>query len=199
MRLILVRHGQTDFHDPKRAQGHLEVPLNATGKVQAALLAKQYEGIEIDRLIASPLGRAQETARALGRPIETRPEVRERSYGEWEGSAFGEVNEKIAALGRAEGTDDLRGRPPGGESFADVWERTRPFVDELLGYEGTTMVVSHGGALAVMVAQLISGTLETVHSLHFYNCSTTQLERRDDGHVLLHCVSVPVPGDPALP
>jgi broad specificity phosphatase PhoE len=199
MRLILVRHGQTDFHDPKRAQGHSEIPLNATGRAQAQLLAKQYEGVQIDRLIASPLGRAQETAKALGRPIETRPEVRERSYGEWEGGPFGEVNEKIAALGRAEGTDDLRARPPGGESFADVWARTLPFVNEILQDEGTTMVVSHGGALAAMVSQLINGSLETIHSLHFYNCSTTQLERREDGHVLLHCVSVPVPGDPALP
>lgn len=193
-----MRHGQTDFHDPKRAQGHTDVPLNATGKSQAELLARQYEGVQIDRLIASPLGRAQETARALGRPIETRAEVRERSYGEWEGGAFGEVNEKIAALGRSEGTDPLRARPPGGESFADVWIRTRTFVDELLAGEGTTMVIAHGGSIAVMVAQLVHGTLETVHSLHFYNCSTTQLERRPDGHVLLHCVSVPVPGDPAL-
>ena len=196
MRLLLVRHGQTDWHDPKRAQGHTEVPLNARGKEQAALLGKQYENQTIDRLIASDLGRAQETARALARPIETNPIVRERNYGDWEGGAFGEVNAKIAALGVSEGTNELIARPPNGESMADVWTRLEPFVEELRQSQGTTMVVSHGGAIAVMVAQLIHGTLETVNSLHFYNCSTTELERRADGHMLLHRLSEPTPGDP---
>jgi len=198
VKLILVRHGQTDWHDPKRAQGKTDVPLNETGKIQAALLGKQYENVQIDRIFASDLGRAQETARTLKRPIDTRTVLRERSYGEWEGGAFGEVNAMIKAKGEAEGTDDLRAAPPGGESFADVWKRVTPFVQELLELDGTNVVVSHGGTMATMVSQLIHGNLETIHSFHFYNCSSTELEIRADGHILLHCVSTPVPGDPAL-
>lgn len=198
MKLLLIRHGQTDWHDPKRAQGKTDVPLNEMGRVQVALLRKQYENIQVDRVFASDLGRAQETARALNRPIDTRVVLRERSYGDWEGGAFGEVNAKIKAKGEAEGTDDLRAQPPGGESFLDVWKRVTPFVQELLELDGTNVVVSHGGTLAAMVSQLIHGNLETIHSFHFYNCSTTELEIRADGHILLHCVSTPVPGDPAL-
>ncbi|RYG39521.1 histidine phosphatase family protein, partial [bacterium] len=71
MRILLVRHGQTDWHNPKRAQGWTEVPLNDTGRAQATALGEALKGETIDRVIVSDLGRAQDTARALGRPYET--------------------------------------------------------------------------------------------------------------------------------
>lgn len=189
MRLLLVRHGQTDWHDPKRAQGWTDVPLNETGRAQAALLGAALQSETIDRVLASDLDRAQDTARALGRPYETDRRLRERNYGDWEGGDFATVNLNIAAKARAEEVSLDEVRCPNGESVEDVWQRLSPLVDELRQGQGTTLVVAHGGAVAVMLSQLIRGSTSTTHSFHFSNCSVTELERRSDGHMLLHRLS----------
>lgn len=189
MRLLLVRHGQTDYHDPKRAQGWSEIPLNATGRAQAAGLGDALKNVAIDRIVASDLGRAQETVRALGRPFETDARLRERNYGDWEGRDFAQTNAAIVQKARDEGVDGEIVRCPNGESVLDVWERVRPLVDELAKGEGTTLVAAHGGTLAVIVSQLIHGSPKTTHSFHFTNCSITEIERRADGHMLLHRLS----------
>ena len=189
VRLLLVRHGQTDWHNPKRAQGWTDVPLNATGRAQAAALAAALEDEKIDRVLASDLGRAQDTARALGRNFETDARLRERNYGDWEGGDFASVNRDLAQKAVAEGRTAERVRPPGGESALDVWERLSPLVLELLKGEGTTLVVAHGGSVAAMLCQLILATPASAHSFHFTNGSVTELERRADGFMLLHRLS----------
>lgn len=189
MRLLLVRHGQTDWHDPKRAQGWTDVPLNAKGHAQATALAAALKDETIDRIIVSDLGRAQDTAHAFGRFFETDPRLRERNYGDWEGEDFITTNANIATKALAEKLTPEEVRCPNGESLNDVWARVSPLTDELRQSEGTTLVIAHGGAVAVMVSQLIHGTPATTHSLHFSNCSVTELERRSDGYVLLHRLS----------
>ncbi len=189
MRLLLVRHGQTDCHNPKRAQGWTDVPLNATGRAQAAALALALKDETIDRILVSDLGRAQDTARALGRPFEVDVRLRERNYGAWEGGDFATVNRDLAAKAAAERTTAEDVRPPEGESMADVWERLSPLADELAQGEGTTVVVAHGGTVAVMLCRLIRATPASTHSFHFTNGSVTELERRPDGFMLLHRLS----------
>ena len=189
MRLLLVRHGQTDWHDPKRAQGWTEVPLNDTGRKQAAALAAHLRDERIDRVLVSDLGRAQDTARAVGLPFETDERLRERNYGDWEGLDFETANAEIAAKALAERVTPEEVRCPNGESLNDLWARLSPLVDELRQSEGTTLVIAHGGAVACMVSQLVHGTPATTHSLHFSNASVTDLERRTDGYVLLHRLS----------
>lgn len=188
MRLLFVRHGQTDWNKPARAQGSTDIPLNETGRAQAAALGRALKDEAIDRVLCSDLGRAQETARAVGRIFELRHDLRERSYGEWEGEEFIATNERIAALG-----DKWRSRPPGGESVEDVWNRCGPVVEELRAYEGTTLVISHGGTIAAIVARLILANLETTSSLHFANCALTELFRRPDGLMEMKRYSEPVP------
>ena len=196
MRLLLVRHGQTDYHDPKRAQGWADIPLNATGRAQAAALGKALEGEKIDRVIVSPLGRAQETARAVGRPYETDPRLKERNYGEWEGRDFKATNDVIAEDARSRGVPLSEGRPPGGESLADVWTRMQPVIEELRRSEGTTLIVAHGGVVGTIVAELIRATPETIFSFHLTSCSITELEFRPDAHFLLKRLSEPPSDDP---
>ncbi|HEX2923305.1 MAG TPA: histidine phosphatase family protein, partial [Chloroflexota bacterium] len=65
MRLLLVRHGQTDWNLDGRYQGRVDVPLNGAGLEQAALLARDLAGRQIDLLISSPLRRAMDTAGAI--------------------------------------------------------------------------------------------------------------------------------------
>ena len=185
MRLFLARHGQTSWNALGRAQGHTDIPLDPTGRAQAAALARGLADAGIERVISSDLLRARETAEALGLPVETRPELRERSFGEWEGRNYVEVMEGLEALAEAVGATRLHVRPPGGESFDDVWRRLDPIVAELKTAEENTLVVLHGAAKAVLLARLLDGTLETVRGFRFPNCGLTEFERRHEGILVM--------------
>ena len=181
MRLFLARHGQTAWNLLGKAQGHSDVPLDETGRLQAMALARGLADSGIERVVASDLLRARETAEALGLPVETRPELRERSFSEWEGRHYLEV---IADLDALPG-DRVFARAPGGESFADLWERVGGIAEELKAFERTTLVVCHGGLKAVLLARLLEGTLQTARLFKFPNCALTTFGKRNDGSLFL--------------
>lgn len=186
MPLYLVRHGKTSWNDIGRAQGHTDIPLNDVGIAQANCLETAFLGVPIHRIYSSDLGRSLATSqaieRATGAPMEVRSDLRERCFGEWEGSDFAEVNRRLQELADQNSASPLRMRPPGGESYADVWERLEPIweVIQSLGDE-SIVISSHGGALSVLLAKILHGTLETSRSFRFLNTAITELQRRPDG------------------
>ena len=159
MRLLLVRHGQTSWNDSGRAQGHTDIPLDPTGLDQAEKLAEALEDYPFDRILTSDLSRSFQTAKAVadacGVPLETRLDLRERCFGEWEGLPFGTVTKNIHQRAEGLGISAQEVRPPGGESFQDVWDRLDPLERALRKSEDTTAVVSHGGALSIVLAKLL--------------------------------------------
>src|ERR1700690_3620193 len=114
MRLFLIRHGQTEWNNASRAQGHTDVDLDVVGKKQAAQLGERFRGTRISCVLTSDLLRARNTAAAVadaaGVELVVLPELRERAFGEWEGKYFVEINAAFAAS--AEGR--LYMRPPSG-------------------------------------------------------------------------------------
>ena len=94
-RWFLVRHGETDWNAAGRAQGQSQVPLNAAGRAQARALAARLRPLRFTAAYASDLCRVTATAAAIlhGRelPLVTLPALREKSFGEWEGMTFAEV------------------------------------------------------------------------------------------------------------
>ena len=189
MRVFLVRHGQTAWNVQGKAQGHADIPLDPTGQEQASALKHAFEGVAIDRIFCSDLVRAVETAEPIsavtGVPITLRTDIRERSFGEWEGMNFEKVARQTLEKSLASGLPKLEVTPPGGESFKDVWHRTLPFVQEIQASDETVVVVSHGGTCGVMLAQLTKGGLESIRSYRFPNTSVTELHRRPEGFFLL--------------
>ncbi|HYF00177.1 MAG TPA: histidine phosphatase family protein, partial [Planctomycetota bacterium] len=127
MPLYLVRHGQTAWNELGRAQGHTDIPLDERGRRQAQALGEAFRRLPLDRILTSDLARAYQTAEAVahatGVSLEVRPELRERGFGEWEGSPFADVGAWILARAQSDGIPFLECRPPGGEAFADVWTR----------------------------------------------------------------------------
>lgn len=113
--------------------------------------------------------------------METRADLRERSFGAWEGRPFGEV---VADLDALPG-DRLLARPPGGESFTDLWERVGPVVEELRAFDRTTLVVCHGALKATLLARLLDGTMATARLFRFPNCALTTFGRRSDGSLYM--------------
>ena len=99
MRIVLWRHGQTDWNIESRFQGHSDIPLNAVGHYQAAHAAKILAGMNPVKIIASDLLRAQQTAQALADithlPVHTEAGLRETNGGHWEGKTWAAQLAKI--------------------------------------------------------------------------------------------------------
>ncbi len=137
--LILVRHGRTVLNAHGLLQGRSDNPLDELGQRQAKETAAAIG--PIDRVIASPLRRAQETAAQFGMPVETDPRWVEYDYGSLEGTPVAEVPPEIWELWKTDGSY----APPGGESYDALHERVLAACDDLVEEIRTkrVVVVSH--------------------------------------------------------
>ncbi len=185
MRIILVRHAQTEWNVLHKAQGHTNIPLDDIGLQQSKQLgdffADRRAQFKIDEILSSDLDRCVQTIKpssdALGLKIIPDKALRERSFGEWEGLEYNELRFKMKELSL---TPELS-RPPNGESTEDVWHRTQPVVDLIESRMKSVIVVTHGGMKALLLARFLKGNITTARSFHFPNTSVTELERRPDG------------------
>ena len=185
MHVHIIRHGQTAWNVDGRAQGHTDIELDATGRNQADLLGRSFEGKHVERLISSDLGRSLETARpiaaATGLEIEIRPDLRERSFGSWEGKQFTKFIHEMTAEQRENYADTVNFRAPNGESFQDVWHRLDRIYRDLETESRNTVIVSHGGTGCLLIAKLIEATPLSARAFRFANTGITTLHRRVDG------------------
>ncbi|MBX3118047.1 MAG: histidine phosphatase family protein [Fimbriimonadaceae bacterium] len=188
MRLYLVRHAQTEWNAQGRAQGHTDIELDAEGQTQAELLQNAFDGVRIARILSSDLKRclqtAEQVAKATGAPLIQDARLRERGFGEWEGLPFEDILARRQEF-EAQGGDPFDHRPPGGESMHDVWNRLGSFIEQHECEKEPLAVVTHGGALAIFLAQIIKGSGSTARAFRFGNTAVTELERHPDGHYVL--------------
>lgn len=189
MRLYLVRHGQTAWNELGRMQGHTDIPLNERGLAQAEALGEAFREIPLDRLIASDLARAYGTAKPISAATQTtleiRSDLRERSFGDWEGEDGAQVAAWSIERSLIEGGDPLEVRPPNGESHLDVWNRLDALVGDLQTANGQIAVVTHGVTSRILLARLTRGTLASSRSYSLANTGVTELERRADGFFVI--------------
>jgi len=134
--VVLTRHGLTNRSDPEQHLGqHIDISLSDAGRRQAEALARRLGGVHFDRVIASPLFRAQETAETLARGhagVETDPRLKEMDYGAWEGLTYEQIEERDGAARREWELAPDRLACPGGESGNEVAERVRSFLVDLI-------------------------------------------------------------------
>ena len=147
--LILTRHGLT-LAGNVLLGGQLDVPLAPEGRVQAESLRDRLAGVRIDRIVASPMARAVETAQviAAGRPIEVDERLRELDYGRWEGLTHGEAEARDPELRARWESDPATTHSPGGECGDDVAARALSFLVDLVAAElpGQAGVPAHHGS-----------------------------------------------------
>lgn len=191
MRLLLVRHGETEGNRDRVLQG-ADDPLTERGRRQARELAAHLSGREdVSALYASPYRRAFDTARAIGEALgvepEPRPALAELDVGDAAGyrfEAWAEAFPDEVERFRTEGMDYSW---PGGESGRDLSARTEEEIERILrahGREaGAVVVVSHGGALAWIIAHLLGEPDgEWPHGYaRLDNCSITEAEIPPNG------------------
>lgn len=172
-RLILVRHGETDWNVTGRAQGHHDEPLNERGLAQAEMSGRFVrDNFDVQTIWSSDLVRCARTADAIGGPIQLSQTIREIDFGEWEGQLWDDIG-GVDPLGRrrlSSGDPDFC--PPGGESMGDVIERARHFLDEtaVLDAEGDVAIVAHGGSLKCLMIVLLGLPQTALGRFHFSNC-----------------------------
>jgi broad specificity phosphatase PhoE len=134
--VVLTRHGLTDRSEPEQHLGqHIDVSLNDAGRRQAQALAKRLAAVPFERVISSPLFRAQETAEILAGDaarIETDPRLKEMDYGAWEGLTYAQIDATQAVERREWELAPDRLSCPGGESGDQVAARVRAFLGDLL-------------------------------------------------------------------
>ncbi len=161
-RLILLRHGQTEWNATDRMQGQYDTELSELGRRQAKD-AGQLATPDAIALISSDLRRAYDTATALadhsGLELATDSRLRETLLGEWQGMTHIEVDARYPGS-RQRWRLDATFAPPGGESKLQVGARALPVVHELFAeredWPGRTIIlVAHGGLIAALTAALL--------------------------------------------
>jgi broad specificity phosphatase PhoE len=161
VRLLLARHGQTEWHHDNRYVSRTDIGLNKTGRRQAEMLASRAEEEEPDLVLCSPLVRALETARPLaeacGMEPRTDERLRELDFGEWEGRTLAEIREENPESVSLFEQDPARHGFPGGESLHEGAERVLgTFVDLHRSHAGrTVLVVAHNTLLRLGLCRML--------------------------------------------
>jgi glucosyl-3-phosphoglycerate phosphatase len=158
-RLVLWRHGETDYNVAQRMQGQLDSQLTATGLSQACRAARSLVELRPEVLMTSDLSRAGDTATVLaaeaGMPLLIDKRLRETHLGKWQGLTHAEVEELWPG-----GIQTWRGNPewapPGGESRVEVAARAAHVVAELdAAGHGSAVLCTHGGLIAGLTPLLL--------------------------------------------
>jgi glucosyl-3-phosphoglycerate phosphatase len=179
MRLLLVRHGQSEWNAGRILQGQADIPLSALGREQANALAPAIAGLDPSRVITSDLIRASETAARLGFP-DARPEprLREINVGAWQGKAIADLLADDAAAYQSWRAGTYR--PEGGELWDEFVARTVAAVlDEAAKGGKTLLAVCHGGVIRALLYHLVG--LPPRHIIPVAPASLTTLRLNGDG------------------
>ena len=182
MNLYLVRHGETAHNRDGVGLGRRDEPLTELGRAQAASLGARFLGVKLERVLASPLSRAFDTASAIadgtGVDVEVRNELIEMDVGITEGMDFSAVREQFPEfVARWAGADVAKAEMPGGESLEGVAQRLAPLLSELRAFpaDSGVAVVSHNFVVKVMLCALLNVELASFRSFEIGLASVSTL------------------------
>ena len=196
--VLLTRHGHTDKSEPEQYLGQrIQASLTERGRRDAEALAQRLEGVEMDRIISSPLGRAVETAQILaariGAAVETDERLTELDYGAWEGLTVEAIDSRFPGERAEYDANPALTRVGGGESGLDVAARLSHFVDDLLDWwqkqtvDRTCLLVGHSSLNRVLLALLLDVPLADYRrrfKQDWVNLTVLRWESREDGPLL---------------
>ncbi len=201
-RVLLIRHGQTEWNSAGRFMGQQDIPLNATGRLQAQRLANRLAGEQPQAIYASDLQRAWQTAEAIHAaiqaamntesdsnslaPLIAEPRLREMDFGAWEGCTYAELQASQPQVMAAWEADLLHVAPPEGESLLQMAGRVQAAYQDILAAhsEGTILLVAHGGPLQALMAHIFGLPPERYWQFHLNNTGWVELNLYQSGAVL---------------
>ena len=176
MRIYTARHGQTSWNNEGRMQGHTDIPLDETGIAQAHKLSERFKDIKISKIYSSDLSRALETARIINKhhnvEIIVETDLREMSFGQFEGRLLSEVGDQLTAL-RGSGKE-----VPGGERSDELFARVHSCLEKIIAENDEDILIAgHGGSSKAIVCYFLGLSTEHFNSIGIGNTSVHCFEQ----------------------
>jgi len=190
MRIIFVRHGETDWNLEGRVQGNANVPLNRKGLEQAKRVAVRLKNEKIDAIYSSDLERARQTANEIAKyhkaKVRCSKFLRERKFGELEGM----LNSGYKKIRDESGLPKYLYRPPGGENYPDLQKRAEKFLAAIKKRPGQNiLVVSHGGVIRTFISVLTKKHISLAPEIEQRNTAVNVIEIRRGSPPKVHCMN----------
>lgn len=166
--LYLIRHGHTTGGDEKRYKGSIDVPLSEKGIEQIKKTSAFLKDISLSAVYCSPLNRALKSAEIIAEPHGLRPvavpDLRERSFGIWEGMSFNEIKDKYPEEFEAWARNPLKYSPIKGESTIEVRDRVMVALENILSNHDSDRIaiVAHGGVNRIILCHYMGVPLENI-------------------------------------
>lgn len=196
-KLILLRHGESQWNLENRFTGWVDVPLSPRGIQEAKDAGEKLRSFKFDRAFTSVLARANETLRLVldaigqtGIPIEKDKALNERMYGELQGLNKAETAKKYGDEQVKIWRRSYDVRPPGGESLKDTAERVLPYYEQTIKPHllngDTILIAAHGNSLRALIMELEQLSREQVLELNIPTGAPLLYELDKRGTVLDH-------------
>ena len=186
LRLLLVRHGETDWNLQRRYQGHIDVNLNKTGKQQSQKLAQLIQDVKLDLIISSSMSRAKETANII---LQYHPHInlhlnnglKEITHGFWEGKLEEEIAQELPESLQQWHTHPSQLQISSGETLEILWQRTikifNAIIEESLKKKlQTILVVAHGVINQVLFCHILGLAPAELWSFRQSNASLSVID-----------------------
>ena len=184
VRIIAIRHGETDWNLATRLQGHIDIDLNDTGLRQAECAARALATETIDAIYSSDLLRARRTAEAIARhsaaatakQVRCHAGLRERKFGIFEGQTYAAIEQQWPQAAHRWKTREPDFAPEGGESPVQLMTRVESTVNALAAqHPGQQIVlVAHGGVMDMLYRL---ATRQSVSATRTWNLGNTAINR----------------------
>jgi alpha-ribazole phosphatase/probable phosphoglycerate mutase len=178
-KILLIRHGKTDWNIDVRFQGSTDIPLNDYGYQQALRTAERLKSWQGVPIYSSPLKRAMQTAEAIskGMPVIPLDELTEINFGVWEGALVSDIRKKNKKALDAWHLDGFFSIPENAETWEQIYCRVTEAINVCLEREEERiMIVAHGGILRAIMINLLKFDPHSAWRLAVHNCSISGID-----------------------
>ncbi|MCL1874720.1 MAG: histidine phosphatase family protein [Synergistaceae bacterium] len=178
-KMLLIRHGKTDWNVDVRFQGSTDIPLNDYGYQQAFKTAARLKSWQGAPVYSSPLKRAMQTAEVIsaGAPVIPLDGLTEINFGDWEGALVSDIRKKDKVALDAWHRDGFFSIPENAEPWGQVYGRVSASVKVCLQREEERIiVVAHGGIIRALMVDLLQLDPRSAWRLAVYNCSISAID-----------------------
>ncbi|MEB3224255.1 MAG: histidine phosphatase family protein, partial [Synechococcus sp.] len=186
LRLLLVRHGETNWNREGRFQGTMDIPLNENGQAQAAKAQAFLKDVNLDFAVTSPMSRPKETAEIIlqAHPnvtLATHPQLEEIGHGLWEGKLESEIEADFPGMLQEWKTTPETVQMPEGENLQQVWDRANQAWDEIVTQYSQTpnqvgLVVAHDAINKVILCRVMGLQPKDIWAVKQGNCAVTVID-----------------------
>lgn len=190
LKIILVRHGETENNCAGVYCGWSDISLTEKGFMQAKKVSEKLKEEDFDCIISSDLDRTMKTAEIINKhhhvKIILETNLREMNFGLWEGLSYREIKEKYPKELKEWEKDWMDYATPSGESVKQMYERVTKAMDKIIhkNESGNILIVSHAGSIRAILAHLIGRGMKDYWKYKIDNCAICIIEIIDGFSVL---------------